>query len=110
MDFYMGNSITEVDEKNSNVEFDDELIAYVYKVDKQVVFDMHRLYEINPYDDVEISIDDLPQIIEICKYILNEELLHGYEESEEGQQMLQGLVEIAQEAIAKNLGLVSIGD
>lgn len=110
MNFYMGNSIKEVDEKDSNVEFNDELIAFVYKLDKQVAFDMHQLHEINPYDDVEISIDDLPQIIEICKYILNAELLHEYEEREEGKQMLQGLVEIAQKAISKNLGLVSIGD
>lgn len=110
MNFYIGNSIEKIDEQDSNVEISDELINFVYKLDGQGAFDMHQLYEINPYDDVEISINDLPQIIEICKYILNAELLQDYEEPNEGNQMLQDLVEIAEKAMSKNFGLVSIGD
>lgn len=110
MNFYIGNSIDEIDEQNNNVEFSDVLIDFVYKVNRQVAFDMHQLYDINPYDDVEISISDLPQIIKICQYILNAELLQNYEEPDEGSQMLQDLIEIAQKAMSKNLGLVSVGD
>ena len=41
---------------------------------------------------------------------MDAELLHGYKELDEGNQMLKDLEEIAQEALAKDLGLISIGD
>lgn len=63
MNFYIGNSIDEIDEQDVNVEFSDELIDFIYKMSGQVSFHMSKLYEINPYDDVEISKNDLSQII-----------------------------------------------
>ena len=110
MNFYIGNSIDEIDEQDVNVEFSDELIDFVYKLSKQEPFDMSKLYEINPYDDVEIPKSDLPQIVRICKYILKTSLLKDYKEAEEGGQMLRNLLKIAQKAIARDIGLVSIGD
>ncbi|MGN0386185.1 MAG: hypothetical protein ACI4EX_09905 [Lachnospiraceae bacterium] len=71
---------------------------------------MRKLYEIDPYGDVEISKNDLPQIIKVCNYILETFLLQTYEEPDEGNQMLKDLVEIAQKALSGDLGLVSIGD
>ncbi len=71
---------------------------------------MHQLCEINPYDDVEISKNDLKQIIQICKCILDNKLLCDYDEPDEGNQMLKDLVELAQKALLKDLGLISIGD
>lgn len=110
MNFYMGNSVDEIDGQDNNVEFSDELIDFIYKLRRRASVDMHKLYEINPYADVEISKNDLQEIIEICEYILETELLHAYEEPYQGNLMLQDLVEIAQKAISNNLGLVSIGD
>lgn len=110
MNFYIGNSINEIDEQDVNVEFSDELLDFVYKLSKHSSFDMSKLYEINPYVDVEISKSDLSQIIEICNYILDTSLLQNYEEPDEGNQMLKDLVEIAQKAQSRDLGLVSIGD
>ena len=110
MNFYIGNSINEIDEQDVNVEFSDELLDFVYKLSKHGSFDMSKLYEINPYVDVEISKSDLSQIIEVCNYILDTSLLQDYEEPDEGNQMLKDLVEIAQKAQSRDLGLVSIGD
>lgn len=110
MNFYMGNSIDEIDEQDVNIEFSDELIDFVYKLSKQAPFDMSKLYEINPYVDVEVHKDDLAQIIEVCNYILDTSLLQTYEEPDEGNHMLKNLVEIAQKAQSRDLGLVSIGD
>lgn len=110
MNFYIGNSIDEINEQDYNIEFSDELIDFIYKMNEKVAFDMHKLYEINPYDDVEISKNDLRQIIQICMYILDNKLLHDYEEPDEGNQMLKDLVELAQKALSKDLGLISIGD
>lgn len=100
----------EINEQDVNVEFSDELIDFICKLSKQEPFDMSKLYEINPYVNVEISKNDLSQIIEVCKYILDTSLLQTYEEPDEGNQMLRDLVEIAQKARSKDFGLVSIGD
>lgn len=110
MNIYIGNSINEIDEQDENVEFNDELIDFIYKLSEQVPLDMSKLYGIDPYDDVEVSKNDLSQIIEICNYLLDASLLENYEDSDEGNQMLQDLVKIAKRAVAKGSGLVSIGD
>lgn len=110
MNFYIGNSIDEIDEQDVNVEFSDELTDFIYKMSRQVSFDMSKLYEIDPYDDVEVSKNDLSQIVEICNYILDTSLLQSYEEPDEGRQMVQDLLEIIQKAMTRDMGLVSIGD
>ncbi len=110
MNFYMGNSVNEIDIQDSNVEFSDELIHFIYKKSRQVSFDMSKLYKIDPYGDVEVAENDLPYIIGICNYILSTSLLDEYGESEEGKRMLHGLAEMAHEAMARSLGLVSVGD
>ena len=110
MNFYIGNSINEIDKQDVNVELSDELIDFIYRLSKSEPFNMSKLCEINPYCDIEISKNDLSQIIEVCNYILDTSLLQTYEEPDEGNQMLKDLVEIAQEARSKGLGLVSIGD
>ena len=110
MNFYIGNSIDEINKQEYNVEFNDELIGFIYKLSEKVPFDMHKLYEINPYDDVKISKDDLEHIIQICNYILDNELLRGYEERDEGNQALKALLELAQKALLRGLGLISVGD
>ena len=110
MNFYIGNSIDEIDEQDVSVEFSDELIDFIYKMSGHVSFDMSKLYKIDPYDDVEVSKNDLPQIVEICKSILDSALLQDYEEPDEGRQMLQDLLEIIKKATTRELGLVSIGE
>jgi len=110
MNFYIGNSIDEIDEKDANVEFSDDLINFVYRLSKQESFDMSKLIEINPYADFVVSKNDVNKIIEICNYIINKSLLETYNEPEEGNLMLGGLADIAHKAQSRNLGLVSIGD
>ena len=110
MNFYIGNSIDEIDEQDINVEFCDELIDFIYKMNGQVSFDMSKLHQIDPYDDVKVSKNDLPQMAEICKYILASELLQNYKEPDEGKKMVQGLLEIIRKAMEKKLGLISVGD
>ncbi|MCH5258830.1 MAG: hypothetical protein J1F18_03700 [Lachnospiraceae bacterium] len=110
MNFYIGNSIDKIDIQGDNVKFSDELIDFIYKLSKQVSFDMSKLYEINPYEDVVVPANDLSQIIEICNYILDGSLLQNFEEPDEGNLMVGNLVKFAREAISKNVGLISIGD
>ena len=110
MNFYIGDSIDNIDLSDSNVEFSDDLINYIYKLRDKSSFDMSKLYEIDPYDDIEIPNKDVFEIIKICKHILDLSLLENYKEYDEGNQMLKELLEIAESAIKKNIGLISIGD
>ncbi len=110
MNFYIGSSINEVNVEDTNVEFSDELIEFIYKLSEQNSFSMNKLYEIDPYSDVEVSKYDLPEIIKICNYILGSSLLKNYEKEYEARKMLHNLMELSQSALGKNVGLVSIGD
>lgn len=110
MNFYIGNSLSEINIGEDNVEFSDELMDFIFKLGTKNVPDMNKLYEIAPYSDVEISIMDLPPIIDICNFILRESLLEDYEEPDEGTEMLLNLVQIAQKALKEETGLVSVGD
>ncbi len=111
MNFYIGNAIEDIDvNEGENVEFSDDFLDLIYKLRKKVSIDMSKLYKINPYRDVIISKKDLFEIIKICKYILNASLLENDIELEERKQMLKELIAIAQKAIARDLGLISIGD
>ena len=110
MNFFIGDSIKEINEQDNNIIFSDELVDYIYKMRNYATCDMSKLYQIHPYSDVEISKNDLPQIIEICEYILDAEMLINFDKSNEGIEMVKNLLEIAQMALSRNQGLVSIGD
>ena len=95
---------------NENIEFSDELIGYIYSSRDEVLFDMSKLYDIDPYDDVVILADDIQLIINTCKSILVSTILKDVRESEIWTIMLNGLINMAQQALSMETGIVSIGD
>lgn len=110
MNFYIGSSKSNLDISGDNIEFSDELLNFIYQKRKELSCNTDKLCRINPYADTEIPFDDLPQIIEICSCFLNQDFLHKDRCMGEWEQMLTGLIEIAQEAVFRGLGLISIGD
>ena len=48
MNFYIGNSVKDINLNNKNIEFSDELIEYIYNSRDKVLFDMSKLYDIDP--------------------------------------------------------------
>ena len=95
---------------NENIEFSDELIGYIYSSRDEVLFDMSKLYDIDPYDDVVILADDIQLIINTCKSILVSTILKDVRESEIWTIMLNVLINMAQQALSMETGIVSIGD
>ena len=110
MNFYIGNSVKDVNLNNENIEFSDELIGYIYSSRDEVLFDMSKLYDIDPYDDVVILADDIQLIINTCKSILVSTILKDVRESEIWTIMLNELINMAQQALSMETGIVSIGD
>lgn len=95
---------------NENIEFSDELIGYIYSSRDEVLFDMSKLYDIDLYDDVVISRDDIQLIISACNSILTSTILEGTRELEVWTAMLNNLINMAQQALSMETGRVSIGD
>lgn len=95
---------------NENIEFSDELIGYIYSSRDEVLFDMSKLYDIDPYDDVVILAEDIQLIINTCKSILVSTILKDARESEIWTIMLNELINMAQQALSMETGIVSIGD
>lgn len=95
---------------NENIEFSDELIGYIYSSRDEVLFDMSKLYDIDLYDDVVISRDDIQLIISACNSILTSSILEGTRELEVWTAMLNNLINMAQQALSMETGRVSIGD
>lgn len=95
---------------NENIEFSDELIGYIYSSRDEVLFDMSKLYDIDLYDDVVISRDDIQLIISACNSILTSTILEGTRELEVWTAMLNNLINMAQQALSMETGRVLIGD
>ena len=110
MNFYIGNSVKDINLNNKTIEFSDELIEYIYNSRDKVLFDMSKLYDIDPYDDVVILADDIQLIINTCKSILVSTILKDARESEIWTIMLNELINMAQQALSMETGIVSIGD
>ena len=110
MNFYIGNSVKDINLNNKNIEFSDELIEYIYNSRDKVLFDMSKLYDIDPYDDVVISRDEIQLIISACNSILTSTILEGTRELEVWTAMLNNLINMAQQALSMETGIVSIGD
>lgn len=110
MNFYIGNSVKDINLNNKNIEFSDELIGYIYNSKDKVLFDMSKLYDIDPYDDVVISAYEIQLIINTCESILDSTVLEGAGELEVWTVMLKDLISMAQQALSMETGIVSIGD
>lgn len=110
MNFYIGDSKNNLDISGDNIEFSDELLDFIYQKGKELSCNTDKLCKINPYADTAIPLIDLPQIIEICSCFLNQELLQKGQYMDEWEQMLIGLIGIAQETIFRGVGLISVGD
>lgn len=110
MNFYIGKSIKEVDLNSYNVEFSDELLEYIYKNRHVLNLEANVLDQIDPYDDILLVKEQIISIKEICNKFSNSYILQVYEDFDEGKDSLVDLERLCDEAIKKDLLLISIGD
>lgn len=109
MNFYISDSVDNIKINDYNVEVSDELVDFIYSLKKIIPFKRNILYSIDPYSDVEISLKDIPEIIDICNYLLDSSLLDFY--SEDGvKETLRDLSELSVLAIREGKNIISIGD
>ena len=106
MNFYIGNSVNEININDYNVELDDDLMSIINDLTKKINIDFSVLYDIDPYDDVVISNDHLTKLLDVIKNILSSNLLIEYSDYD----TLTDLIKLINKAIFLRTNLISIGD
>ena len=110
MNFYIGNNIGEIKFDDYNIEFSDDLLQYIYNQRKQISADLSVLFEIDPYSDTFLEYENVKALSDICSLIIEADIIKGYDDYEEGVEMLEDLLQIADLAVLNKNGLVIIGD
>ena len=110
MNFYIGNSIGEIKFDDYNIEFSDDLLQYIYNQRKQISADLSVLFEIDPYSDTFLEYENVKALRDICSLIIEADIIKGYDDYDEGVEMLEDLLQIADLAVLNKNGLVIIGD
>lgn len=113
MNFYIGNTVSDIDLNDINVEFRDDLLEYIYNLKGRTELNVESLIKIDPYSDVIISNDEVSIIVEICDYLVKTLLFKDYDDQDEAMEAMEALMqlrELGKLAIEKEMGLISIGD
>lgn len=110
MNFYIGNSIGEIKFDDYNIEFSDDLLQYIYNRRKQITVDLNVLFEIDPYSDTFLEYENVKVINNICSVIIETDIIKGYDDYDEGIEMINDLLQITNLALLNKKGLVIIGD
>lgn len=110
MNFYISDTVSNIDLDAANVEFSDDLLEYIYNLKSKISFNVEKLIGIDPYSDVVISEDGVRIIVDICDYLIGTLLFENYDNHDEAMAVLGQLRELGKLAIANGMGLISIGD
>lgn len=108
MNFYIGNSMEKLKENDENVELDDEMIEYLYSVRETIPF--ISFFKIDPYSDMVVEKEDIIDIISMCEYVLEEQMLSDYEEYEDIRLAISELNILGRNALKKGEKMIVIGD
>lgn len=110
MNFYIADTIETININDTNVAIDDDLLDYIYSLNKQIPLVNNFFYSLDPYDDSVIETENVSDIVRLFQYILELKLLKDYDEEEEAIETLGNMIEMGTKAIEKEKKLISIGD
>lgn len=108
MNFYIGNSIEQLNVNDKNVELDDEMMEYMYSIKEKIPFVC--FFTIDPYSDVVVEKNEINDIISMCDYVLKERRLNDYEEREDIIIAIRELNSLCHNALKQSKKIIVIGD
>ncbi|MDR0949639.1 MAG: hypothetical protein LBM69_09015 [Lachnospiraceae bacterium] len=108
MNFYLGYSIEQIDMNDRNVELNDEMIEYLYSLEKMISF--KSFFTIDLYTDTVLKEKDLIDIISMCRSLMDEHVLNDYYEKEALISTIGELSDLCCEAIKQCKKVIVIGD
>lgn len=110
MNFYIGNSVNEININDYNVELDDDLMSFINDLTKKNNIELSVLNDVDPYDDVVINNSELTKFLNTIKNIFSSNLLKEYNDYDILKNTLTDLMELIKCAISLETNLISIGD
>lgn len=110
MNFYIGNGDLKINYNDYNVRFSDDFSEFLYQHRNDLKIDMTWLFALDPYDDDFIPSEAMVIVRESCISLLDNKVLLEYKFVDDAKKMLQDTCNIAEKAMEKGVGLVSIGD
>lgn len=110
MNFYIGDSMKELDINDRNIEINDDLYQFIYDSRNQLERKIQVLLEIDQFSDVLIPLKKVKELETACQSILNSNILANYDDHDEAKAIIQELINLCKDACNLNLGLISIGD
>lgn len=110
MNFYIGNSLDEIKFDDYNIEFSDDLLQYMYNHRKQISANSNVLFEVDPYSDTLLEYENVKEINNICSLCIETGIIKGYNDYDEGIEMINDLLQITKLALLNKKGLIIIGD
>ena len=110
MNFYIGNSISEINRQNENVYFSTEFGDYLFDNKDNLGTDLQWFFDIDPYEIALVDVSTIPSIIESCSILAGLRIWEKYDFPKDGETAIIGLLDMSKKAYDKNKGLVSFGD
>ncbi len=110
MNFYIGNSLDEIKRDDYNIWFSDDLLQHIYNHRKQISADSNVLFEVDPYSDTLVDYGKVKEINNICSLCIETGIIEGYDDYDEGIEMINDLLQITKSALLNKKGLIIIGD
>lgn len=110
MNFYIGNSINDININDYNVELDDELLSFINDFHNKTAINVNILYDIDPYDDIVIHNSKLTELLNLLNSIISSNLLIEYDDFINIKSVLTDLIELINCAVRNGENLISIGD
>ncbi|MDU4853127.1 hypothetical protein ACTQ31_15370 [Clostridium butyricum] len=108
MNFYIGHSIEQLNVDDKNVELDDEMMEYLYSIKEKIPF--VAFFTIDPYSDMVVEKNEISDIISMCDYVVKEQRLNDYDESEDIILAIRELNSLCQNALKQSKKIIVIGD
>ena len=92
------------------VGVEDEVQDFLYKNEHLFDVDVKYIYEIDPYGDTELNMEQIKKIINICDSLKKSDILDDYGEGENAKEVFEDLEKIFIRALECNQKIFAIGD
>jgi hypothetical protein len=108
MNFYIGNSIEQINVNDKNVELNDEMVEYLYSLKKMIPYE--SFFALDLYSDTVVKEKELMDIINMCAFLIDEHILNDYYEREDIISAIGDLNDLCCNAIKQREKVIAIGD
>lgn len=92
------------------VGVEDELQEFLYKNKHLFDVDVKYIYELDPYGDTELNMEQIKKVINICGSLKKSDILDDYGERENAKEVFEDLEKIFIRALECNQKIFAIGD